>query len=155
MERVRCMILSVGLPKYFLGEAISTTCYLINQCTSSALNFKTPIEKWRGIPAEYKQLRVFGCLAYAHVKQGNLDPKAMRCIFVGYPNGQKGYKVWNLESSGPRCFVTRDITFDETKMGYNSKEKMPELRSVISIESQVEVEHWMNSEQDIGEHVTK
>lgn len=34
------------------------------------------------------------------------------------PGWCKGFKVWNLESTGIRCFYTRDVTFDETKMGY-------------------------------------
>jgi len=44
LERVRCMLLSAGLPKTFWGEAANTTTYVINRCPSSALDFKTPME---------------------------------------------------------------------------------------------------------------
>jgi hypothetical protein len=27
-----------------------------------------------------------------------LDKKAKKCIFIGYKNGMKVYKVWNLET---------------------------------------------------------
>ena len=93
LERVRCMLLSVGLPKTFWGEAANTTAYVINRCPSSALNFKTPMEAWSGEPPDYSRLKVFGSLAFAHVKQGKLDARAVKCVFIGYPEGVKGYKL--------------------------------------------------------------
>ena len=73
LERVRCMLLSAGLPKTFWGEAANTTASLINRCPSSALDFKTPMEAWSGEPPDYSELKVFGSLVFAHVKQGKLD----------------------------------------------------------------------------------
>lgn len=116
LERVSCLILNAGLPKTFWGEALATATYLKNRSPSSTINFKTPMELWSGTPADYAHLRIFGCLAYAHIKQDKLEPRALRCIFIGYPEGVKGYKVWNLDPTGPRCFNTRDITFDESRM---------------------------------------
>ncbi|XP_073152165.1 uncharacterized protein [Henckelia pumila] len=98
LERVRCMLINASLPKSFWGEALSTACYLVNRCPSSAIGFKTPMKKWSGTPAHYSNLRIFGCLAYAHLKQDKLEVRTFRCIFIGYPNGVKGYKVWNLKS---------------------------------------------------------
>lgn len=91
---------------------------MVNRCPSSAINFKTPVERWKDKPADYSNLRVFGCLAYVHFKQDKLDARAIKCIFIGYPKGVKGYKVWNLEANGPRCFNSRDVTFVETKIAY-------------------------------------
>ncbi|KAL5757610.1 hypothetical protein ACOSP7_020221 [Xanthoceras sorbifolium] len=34
----------------------------------------TPEELWSGKPAEYSDLKVFGCPAYAHVNDGKLEP---------------------------------------------------------------------------------
>ena len=53
LERVRCMLLTSGLPKVFWGEDVKTACYLINRCSSTALTFKTPQEVWTGKPLEY------------------------------------------------------------------------------------------------------
>ena len=117
LERVRCMILNAGLPKSFWGEAVTTAAYLINRSPSSAIGFKTPQEIWQGKPAIYEELRVFGCLAYAHIKQDKLEARAERCIFIGYLIGVKGYKLWRLEGVGQKCFISRDVVFDETKMG--------------------------------------
>lgn len=72
-----------------------TAYYLINWCPSSAIDFKTPIEMWSGKLVEYSNLRVFGCMAYAHIWQDKLAARALKCIFIGYPDGVKGS---NLES---------------------------------------------------------
>ena len=62
------MLLSARLPKAFWGEATNTTAYLINRCPLSTLGFKTPMEAWSGEPPDYSKLKVFGSLAFAHVK---------------------------------------------------------------------------------------
>ena len=82
----------------FWAEAVTTTAYLINRCPSIALNFKTPEEVWSGHPSDYSRLRTFGCLAYAHIRQDKLEPRALKCIFLGYPDGIKhtSFGVWNL-----------------------------------------------------------
>jgi hypothetical protein len=39
------------------------------------------------------QLIMFGCITYVHVpseKRSKLDPKAEKCIFIGYSLEQKG-----------------------------------------------------------------
>ena len=46
-------------------------------------------------------ISVFVCDAYVHVPKENrskLDNKAEKCIFIGYKDGVKGYKLWNLET---------------------------------------------------------
>lgn len=110
------MIFNTGLPKTFWGEAMTTTAFLKNRCPSSVIGLKTPQEMWQGKPAIYKELKVFGCLAYAHIKQDKLDFRAVKCIFVGYPAKVKGYKLWRLEGSGQKCYISRDVIFDEIKM---------------------------------------
>ena len=67
MERVRCMLVQTKLPKSLWAEILLTACYLVNLNPSSAIEFKTPYEKWTGQPANYEHLRFFGCTAYAHV----------------------------------------------------------------------------------------
>ena len=58
-------------------------------------------------------MRVFGCLCYATIVHPlhKFDSRAHRCVFVGYPTGQKGYKLFNLDTQ--KFFVSRDFCFHE------------------------------------------
>ncbi|KAH9800545.1 Integrase catalytic domain-containing protein [Citrus sinensis] len=51
------------------GLFVTTATYLINRSPSTALRFKTPQEIWSGKPPDLSNLRIFGCPAYAHIKQ--------------------------------------------------------------------------------------
>lgn len=102
LENVRCMLLSFGCSIKFQGEAAKTACYLINRSPSTALEFKTPQEVWTGKPTSLKYLRVVRCAAYPHVKQDKLESRALKCIFLGYPDGVKWYKLYCTEPGKKR-----------------------------------------------------
>ncbi|KAH9668970.1 hypothetical protein KPL70_021600 [Citrus sinensis] len=55
------------------GLFVTTAAYLINRSPSSALDFKTPPEIWSGKPLDLSNLRIFGCPAYAHIKDVTFD----------------------------------------------------------------------------------
>jgi len=65
MECVRNMIRAQGLDLEFWVEAVHTTVYIKNRCTTKALDLKTPQEAWTGIKHDVSHLRVFGCKTYA------------------------------------------------------------------------------------------
>ena len=92
---------------------------------SEAIGFKTPEEVWKGTHSDYSYLKVFGCLAYAHVKQDKLEARAVKCLFLGYPKGVKGYKLWCLEPGINKCIISRDVIFYE--------DVMPLLRNTDSV----------------------
>jgi hypothetical protein len=93
ISKARCMLSNATMNKRFWAEAANTACYLINRSPSIPLNKKTPIEIWSGTLVDYSQLKVFGCTAYAHVDNGKLEPRAIKCLFLGYGSGVKGYKL--------------------------------------------------------------
>jgi hypothetical protein len=116
MEKARCMLSGVGLGQEFWAEAVGTACYLVNRSPSSALDDKTPQEVWTGKEPSLTHLKVFGCDAYVHVPKENrskLDKKAEKCIFIGYKDGLKGYKLWNPETK--KVVYSRDVVFREMK----------------------------------------
>ncbi|GKF41570.1 retrovirus-related pol polyprotein from transposon TNT 1-94, partial [Tanacetum coccineum] len=92
LNKVRCLLIQFGFPDSFWVEATVTAAYLINKSPSTALEKKTPMDFWSEHPASYEMLRIFGYIAYLHVNQGKLKPRAMKCIFLGYPEGVKGYR---------------------------------------------------------------
>lgn len=79
------------------------------------------MERWNGHQLEYSNLKVFGCVANAHTRQDKLDARAKKHAFLGYPPGVKGFKSWSLEPGEKKCFMNRDVVFDETKMRYPLK----------------------------------
>jgi hypothetical protein len=96
MEKARSMLSGADLGQEFSAEAVGTSCYLVNRSPSLELDDKTPHEVWSGKKPSLQHLRVFGCDAYAHVPKENrskLDKKDEKCIFIGYKDGVKGYKL--------------------------------------------------------------
>lgn len=59
-------------------------------------------------------LHMFGAQDYVRVdasKRANLDEKANRCMFLGYSDSSKAYRVWGLDD---QCvFTSRSILLDE------------------------------------------
>ncbi|KAG8473406.1 hypothetical protein CXB51_035701 [Gossypium anomalum] len=58
--------------------------------------------------------KIFGCPAYAHVDNGKLEPRSIKCVFLSYKAGVKGYKLWCPENR--KVVISRDVVFDETTM---------------------------------------
>jgi hypothetical protein len=128
------MLFNVGMDRHFWAKAASTTCYSINRSPSIALNNKTPIEVWSGTPSDYSQIKVFGCTAYAHVDNGKLEPRAAKCVFLGYGSRVKEYKLWNPKTK--KAMLSRSVVFNESKMhyanhSYNVQSSVPHKVSML------------------------
>ena len=136
MEKVRCMLFNAQLSKSFWAEAASTTCYLINRSPSVAIEKKTPQEVWSRSLTTYSDLKIFGCPAYAHVDNGKLEPRSMKCIFLGYKFGVKGYKLWCLETK--KLVISRDVIFDENSMIHVLAPKDSSVETMQRVDKQVE-----------------
>nr|ABA97637.1 retrotransposon protein, putative, Ty1-copia subclass [Oryza sativa Japonica Group] len=149
ISKARCMLSNARMNKRFWAEAANTACYLINRSPSIPLNKKTPIEIWSGMPADYSQLRVFGCTAYAHVDNEKLEPRAIKCLFLGYGLGVKGYKLWNPETN--KTFMSRSVVFNESVM-FNDSLPTDVIPGGSDEEQQyvsVQVEHVDDQETEI------
>ena len=95
---------------------------LINKFPSSAIENDVPDQRWYGKLGDYSRLKKFGCAAYAHVRQSKLEPRAKKCIMLGYQDGVKAYRLWNLEKGDQKVSVSRDAIFDEDEMPLKKKE---------------------------------
>ena len=103
-------------PKHLWGFAIMTAIHLIHRLRFRIIEFKSPIEIMeQHFPTV--QLRsglvpqVFGCVTYVYAHNDKLSSKAVKAVFVGYSNTQKGYRCYHPSSR--KFFVTRDVVFDE------------------------------------------
>ncbi|CAL2268146.1 unnamed protein product [Prunus armeniaca] len=101
-------------------ECVLTTTYLINRLPTALLSKQSPYEKLYHKPPSYTHLRIFGCLAHATIVQPShkFDPMAKRCVFLGYPSGQKAYKLFDITTR--KLFTSRDVVFHESYFPFKS-----------------------------------
>lgn len=81
------------------GGCLLIATYIINRLPSKVLGFKSPYEVLFGKIPSYASLRCFSCLFYASTPthlRSKLNPRATKCVFIGYPFNQKGYKLLDL-----------------------------------------------------------
>ncbi len=90
---------------------------------------------------------MFGCIAYVHVpdeKRSKLDPKAEKCIFIGYSSEQKGYRCFSLFTR--KLQVSRDVVFDEMASWYSPLKVAEDGEAINSdVSSNVEQESQLIS----------
>ena len=87
VEAVRSMLTGAHLPPQFWAEALATAVYLRNRSLTKSLKNLTPFEAWTGRKPSVNHLKVFSCIAYAHIAKEEikkLDVKAKKCILLGY-----------------------------------------------------------------------
>ena len=97
LEITRCIMMAMNVPKFLWSEAVMTAAYLMNRMPSRVLRYKTPIECLTGRTTYVVPPKVFGCVCFVkdyRPSVGKLDPRAVKCVFVGYSGKQKGYKCW-------------------------------------------------------------
>lgn len=59
---------------------------------------------------------MFGYPVNAHIKQGKLEPRALKCLFLGYLDGMKGYKLWYTNSKPPRAIISSNVVFNKVEI---------------------------------------
>ncbi|KAK8938725.1 hypothetical protein KSP39_PZI011095 [Platanthera zijinensis] len=126
MNMARSMVKEKGLPKMFWAEGVQCAVYLLNRCPTKSVKFKTPFEAWSGWKPSVKHLRVFGCVAHAHIpdqRRKKLDDRREKCIFVGYAPESKAYKFYNPVTG--KAIVSRDVVFEEDSCWSWDEETVP------------------------------
>ena len=91
-------------------------CFIFS-VTLVELHEKTLHEALLGKKNSLKHLLLFYCDAYVHVLKeniSNLDNKDEKCIPIGYKDGIKGYRLWNLVTK--KIVYNSYVTFREVKI---------------------------------------
>lgn len=63
MEMVRCML--GNLSSFLWGKAMNTAIYILNRCSTKAIEGKTSYEAWIENKPNISHLKVFGCEAFS------------------------------------------------------------------------------------------
>lgn len=119
LDLTRSMLKSAQLPQKFWAEAVTTAAYIRNRVCHSSIEDQVPFTVWTGRTPSVRHLKVYGCLAYARLPdQGRrkLDDRAVECIFIGYANQTKGYRLWCPQKGD--VITTKHVRFAEDKTGY-------------------------------------
>jgi len=162
VEKARCLLGEANLDKKFWAEASATAVYLANRSPTKSLQFKTPEEMWTSKKPNLKHLRIFGCKAMAHIpteKRQKWDQKSRECIFVGYLENSKGYRLFDIKTN--KVFKSRDVIFLEKDKGNekenttqplqlikNSGETTDEVGDVDSSDNDTETSQENDAEED-------
>ena len=83
---------------------------------------------------------IFGCVTYTHVPdelRKKLDIKGEKCIFVGYSDESKAYKLYN--PSTKKVIISRDVKFIEEEAWDGSLEKTINVKACIPHEDKEEL----------------
>jgi hypothetical protein len=111
LDMVRSMMSLTELPLSFWGYALETAVFTLNRAPSKSVEM-TPYELWFGAKPNLSFLKVWGCEAYVkRLMPDKLEPKAEKCIFIGYPKETIGYTFYH-RSEG-KVFVAKNGSFLE------------------------------------------
>ena len=124
LEMTRALMFESHIPPFFWPEALATANYLTNRLPQQKLKHKTPkdvLQSFFNNPLIHElPPRVFRCTMYVHLpsrSRNKLEPRAIKCVFVGYGTSQKGYRCFDPLHN--RMYTTMDCEFFETTFYYN------------------------------------
>jgi hypothetical protein len=115
---VRSMLKGFFFPNQYWVEAISCSVYILNRAPTKRVKDMCAYEAWNGRKPDVSHFCVFYCIAYAHIHdhiRRNLVNKSENCVFIGYNEQSKAYRLYNLVTSF--FFVSKDVQFQEDKVG--------------------------------------
>lgn len=109
LQIAKSLMFQASMPKRFWGHSILTVTHIVNKLLTPTLNWKSPFEILYDRKPGYASLKVFGCLCFATNTTPNktkFEPRATKCVFLGYVFGQKAYKLYALDSKNPEMWFS-------------------------------------------------
>ena len=98
------------------SDDVLTAYHLINFIASIVLGGQIPFTVLSpNAPLFHLPPKIFGCLCCVHILgpgSDKLDPRSIKCVFLGYSPTQKGYRCYSPTLY--HCFSSADLTFDES-----------------------------------------
>ena len=96
----------------YWGDVVTCSVYNLNRSPTKSMNDRFPQQAWSCKCSSISHLRIFGCVAYAHVPEEmriKLDERSHKCIFVGYSEESKAYRLYNPITK--KYVISRDVVF--------------------------------------------
>jgi hypothetical protein len=137
-DLVNSMLDTAGLSKTWFGEALLTSCYVLNKVPMKSKE-KTPYEEWIGKKPSLFYLHTWGCFAKVNVpinKKRKLARKIVDYIFLGYAHHSTAYRFLVIKSEIPDVYIDTflescDVTFFENIFLMKNLYGMSSLRANV------------------------
>ena len=109
------MLHNKDMARNLWGEAINTTCHMVNRVYFRPGTKKTPYELWKGRKSNVKYFRIFGSTCFIlkdRENVGKFDSRSDKGIFLGYSFTSKAYQVYNKRTM--KIMETVNVVIDES-----------------------------------------
>ncbi|GJY96955.1 retrotransposon protein, putative, ty1-copia subclass [Tanacetum coccineum] len=101
----------------FWDYALETVARILNMVPTKKVE-NTPYEVWHGQAPKLSYLKVWGCEALVKrdtlTKPDKLEPRSIKCIFIGYPKETMGYSFYYPPEN--KVLVARNAEFLENSL---------------------------------------
>nr|GFC24082.1 retrovirus-related Pol polyprotein from transposon TNT 1-94 [Tanacetum cinerariifolium] len=134
VEAARTMLSAAKVPLFFWAEAIAIACFTQNRSLVIPRHEKTPYHIINDRKPSVKFFHIFGSVCYIVRDGENLDKmkeKGDECIFVGYSNQSRAYRVFNKKTRV--IMESIHVNFDELPQmasDQNSSDPAPKCQTV-------------------------
>ncbi|KAK4253219.1 hypothetical protein QN277_010549 [Acacia crassicarpa] len=132
LETACALMFHSYVPKSFWVDDMSTACFLINCMPLAILSGSMPYSiMFPTTKVFLVDPKIFGCVCFVRDVRpsfSKLDPKSLKCVFLGYSRVQKGYRCHSPNLR--RYLISIDMTFHKSSSFFQSS-TLSESSSVI------------------------
>ncbi|GJS95965.1 retrotransposon protein, putative, ty1-copia subclass [Tanacetum coccineum] len=150
LDMVRSMMSQTTLPKSFWDYALETAARILNMVPTKKVE-KTPYEVWHGQAPKLSYLKVWGCEALVKrdtlTKPDKLEPRSIKCIFIGYPKETMGYSFYYPPEN--KVLVARNAEFLENNLiDQEASGSLEDLEIIQEEDTHPSIDTSLNHEED-------
>ncbi|GKA35359.1 retrotransposon protein, putative, ty1-copia subclass [Tanacetum coccineum] len=144
------MMSQTTLPKSFWDYALETAARILNMVPTKKVE-KTPYEVWHGQAPKLSYLKVWGCEALVKqdtlTKPDKLEPRSIKCIFIGYPKETIGYSFYYPPEN--KVLVARNAEFLENSLiNQEASGSLEDLEIIQEEDTHPSIDTSLNHEED-------
>ncbi|CAI7865892.1 unnamed protein product [Closterium sp. NIES-53] len=111
MDVARTSMINAAAPHFLWPFAVQYAAHQLNLQPRVSLPETSPTLRWTGKVGDASAFRVWGSRAFVRdLSADNLSPRAVPCVFLGFPTGAPGWRFYHPTSC--RVLSSQDVTFD-------------------------------------------
>ncbi|GKA01831.1 retrotransposon protein, putative, ty1-copia subclass [Tanacetum coccineum] len=150
LDMVQSMMSQNTLPKSFWNYALESAAHILNIVPTKKVE-KTPYEIWHGQALKISYLKFSGCEALVKrdtlTKPDKLEPRSIKCIFVGYPKETMGYSFYYPPKN--KVFVAQNDEFlEKSLIAQEASGSLKDLEIIQEEDTHPSIDTSLNREED-------